>query len=76
MRTCIIQTAVHAVRNRVEYLRQQLDRKINASHTGRVEIINLASGLGRDMLKFFEVNPEAQVHFNCIVQDQKVNQFW
>lgn len=65
------QTAVHAVRNRVEYLRQQLDRKINAPHfAGGMEVLNLASGPGRDMLKFFEENPEAPVHFDCIEQDQ------
>ena len=65
------QTAVHAVRNRVEYMRQQLNKKINASYVGRVEVLNLASGPGRDMLKFFEVNPGAQVHFDCIDKDQK-----
>ena len=65
------QTGAHAVRNRVEYLRQQLYRKINASNKNRIEVLNLASGPGRDMLKFFEVNPEAHVYFDCIEQDQK-----
>jgi len=35
-----------------------------------LEVLNLACGPGRDMLLFFENNPDAQVHFDCIEQDQ------
>ncbi len=63
--------AAHAVRNRVEYLCQLVDRKQFSSRAAPgLEVLNLASGPGRDMLHFFEKNPDAQVHFDCVEQDQ------
>jgi extracellular factor (EF) 3-hydroxypalmitic acid methyl ester biosynthesis protein len=63
--------SAYAVRNRIEYLRQQLDSKIKELRASRsMEVLNLASGPGRDMLKFFEIHPEARVHFDCIERDQ------
>lgn len=61
-------SSAHAVRNRVEYLCRLLEKKQHAAPV--LEVLNLASGPGRDMLKFFENNPEVQVHFDCIEQDQ------
>lgn len=61
--------AAHAVRNRMQYLSQLLEKNIRSSgHAGMV--LNLASGPGRDMLHFFENNPDTQVHFDCVEQDQ------
>lgn len=60
--------AVHAVRNRVTYFYQLLQSVIGLF--GKVEILNLASGPGWDMLQFFESNPGASVHIDCIEQDQ------
>lgn len=59
----------HAVRNRVPYLSQLLEKK---QYTTQIAggVLNLASGPGRDMLQFFENNPDVQVHFDCIEQDQ------
>lgn len=51
----------HAVRNRVQYFCQLLEEKQQASQSanGRGEVLNLASGPGRDMLQFFEGHPDA-----------------
>lgn len=64
-------SACYAVRNRVQYFLQQLQRHFDYSQSERMEVLNLASGPGRDMLAFFEIRPDAQVHFDCIEQDQK-----
>lgn len=61
--------AAHAVRNRIQYFCQQLEKKQYAAQIAG-GVLNLASGPGRDMLQFFENNPDAQVHFDCIEQDQ------
>lgn len=61
--------ACHAVRNRVQYFCQLLENNLHSTdYAGGV--LNLASGPGRDMLQFFEHNPDAQAHFDCIEQDQ------
>lgn len=63
--------AFRAVLNRVEYLCRLLEKKQYAALAAPgLEVLNLACGPGRDMLKFFENNPDAQVHFDCIEQDQ------
>jgi extracellular factor (EF) 3-hydroxypalmitic acid methyl ester biosynthesis protein len=52
------QPAVHAVRNRLGYFCHQLEL-LTATRfqlsSGRVEVLNLASGPGRDMLTFFDM---------------------
>ena len=61
----------YAVRNRVEYLCNLLEEKRNHfCGGGGIVVLNLASGPGRDMLKFFDDNPDAQVHFDCVELDQ------
>jgi extracellular factor (EF) 3-hydroxypalmitic acid methyl ester biosynthesis protein len=65
--------AVHAVRNRLEYFCRQLEivsETRNRLMGCRAEVLNLASGPGRDMLVFFDSNPEANIHFDCVEQDQ------
>lgn len=64
--------AVHAVRNRVQYFCRLLQGKQYASRIaeGGSEVLNLASGPGRDMLQFFEGQPDTPVHIDCIEQDQ------
>lgn len=66
------QVAFRAVLNRVQYFRRRVEK---AQHVAQLtqrstEVLNLASGPGRDMLEFFENHPDAQVHFDCIEQDQ------
>lgn len=64
--------AVHAVRNRVPYFCRLLEEKQQASQSanGQGEVLNLASGPGRDMLQFFDDRPDAPIHIDCIEQDQ------
>lgn len=66
------QAAVRAIRNRVQYFCQQAEKAQRVAQITQrnAEVLNLASGPGRDMLEFFENNPDAQVHFDCIEQDQ------
>jgi SAM-dependent methyltransferase len=66
------QLAVEAVRNRAEYFYHLLSKKLaaNSSQPKPLSVLNLASGPGRDMLHFFETNPVAKIHIDCIEQDQ------
>lgn len=57
--------AADAVRNRVDYLH----RLIDARAPGRVRVLNLASGPGRDMLGYFRHASRQDVHFDCVEQD-------
>ena len=60
-----------AVRNRGHYLTEVVTRHALARPGQQVEVLNLASGPGRDMLLFFERHPQAPVHFHCVEQDMK-----
>lgn len=64
-------TCSHAVRNRVPYFSTRLEQAQRPARIaqGKVEVLNLASGPGRDMLEFFENSPVALVHIDCIEQD-------
>ena len=57
-----------AVRNRVDYFCRVLE-KTPPPPGRRLEVLNLASGPGRDMLQFFSDNPRANVHIDCVEQD-------
>ena len=62
--------AAHAVRNRVPYFGRQIEA-LMAKNPGRtLHVLNIASGPGRDMLAFFDNNPDARVHIHCIEQDR------
>lgn len=60
----------YAVRNRVEYFANCLGNSLTRNVRARVQVLNLASGPGRDMLRFFERYPDAPVHIDCIEQDR------
>lgn len=60
-----------AVRNRGHYLSEVLTQHVTAKAGQRVEVLNLASGPGRDMLLYFDQHPQAPVHFDCVEQDEK-----
>ena len=62
--------AAEAVRNRVQYLGKYVKSHVVKKPNQQLEVLNLASGPGRDMLQFFESNPNAQVLFDCIEQDK------
>ncbi len=60
--------AADAVRNRVHYLHNLLKSyDLNSCET--FEVLNLASGPGRDLLHFLERNRNANIHFDCVEQD-------
>lgn len=63
--------AAVAVRNRSTYFSSLLERHASASRGEMVEVLNLVSGPGRDMLQYLEANPQANVHFDCVDQDAK-----
>lgn len=65
------QTAADAVRNRVKYLNFLLSEQYNNKQSDKnFNVLNLASGPGRDLLYFFDHNPNANVYVDCIEQDQ------
>ena len=60
--------ATEAVRNRARYF-----EKIVKKHAGEKQVsnvLNLASGPGRDMLRFYNNNPDTGVKFECVDQDK------
>ena len=63
--------AADAVRNRAEHFSKViLDQLLEITPNKKLNILNVASGPGRDMLYFFENNPTANVHIDCIEQDK------
>lgn len=62
-----VQPATQAVRNRKTYFKQLVAEK--ASKGGHLKVLNLASGPCRDLLEFFEENPDTNVQFDCIEID-------
>ncbi|MEM6603506.1 MAG: class I SAM-dependent methyltransferase [Pseudomonadota bacterium] len=57
-----------AVRNRLPYLSKSISPFLK-DHQGTFEVLNIASGPGRDMLNFFQENPDADIQFDCVEQD-------
>lgn len=66
------QAAPVAVRNRKAYF-QDLMRGHLAAHHGAsaLEVLNVASGPGRDMREFFLEHPEAPVSLDCVEMDAR-----
>lgn len=60
--------AARAVRNRKDYFHDLLRRHVEAADGRRVDVLNLASGPGRDVFEFLSSAP-GEVHFECIDQD-------
>lgn len=69
-------TAADAVRNRALHFSHVIVEQLleNPSNT-TLNILNVASGPGRDMLYFFENNPNANVHIDCIEQDKNAIEY-
>lgn len=61
--------ATMAVRNRAQYFVRQLHQLMQQTAGQDVQVLNLASGPGRDMSQFFSAYPEARIYFDCIEQD-------
>ena len=68
-------SAAHAVRNRVNVFADELGRVCSERGAEVMHVLNLASGPGRDMKQFFELNPSANVHFDCVDQDQNAIEY-
>lgn len=59
-----------AVRNRVKYFSLLLNNHLNNKLSNKnLNVLNLASGPGRDLLYFLEKHPYANVYIDCIEQD-------
>lgn len=69
--------ATEAVRNRVYYFSNQVADAATNSKADQAQILNVASGPGRDMLHFFQKNPDLseKVQFDCIEQDKNAINF-
>jgi extracellular factor (EF) 3-hydroxypalmitic acid methyl ester biosynthesis protein len=66
------QAAPVAVRNRKAYFQQLMQRHVERrSASGSLEVLNVASGPGRDMREFFLEQPEADVVVDCVEMDQR-----
>lgn len=63
------QDAIIAVRNRKEYFKLVVADALERQ-TG-LKILNLGSGPSRDVLEFLEENPEKDVRFVCVDQDDR-----
>lgn len=70
--------AVQAVRNRktyfIELLKSLESTRLN-SQTGKFNVLNIASGSGRDMQEFFLACPENSLFFDCLDQDKNAIDF-
>lgn len=76
------QSAPRAVRNRKTYFhsllsRSEMELSGEAKHPqdklleARLRVLNVGSGPGRDMLEWFESNPNTKVRFDCVELDTK-----
>ena len=61
------QKAPIAVRNRKRYFIELLAFVENTKE--EIQVLNIVSGPGRDMLEFFQANPDAKVYFDCVDSD-------
>jgi SAM-dependent methyltransferase len=66
------QAAPVAVRNRKAYFQQLMQQHLQARGAGMwLEVLNVASGPGRDMREFFLENPNARVTLDCVEMDER-----
>jgi SAM-dependent methyltransferase len=63
-------SAAQAVRNRKTYFKNLLLRKTLQSNR-TLHVLNLASGPARDLLEFFQENPDADIHITCVELDPR-----
>ena len=63
-------SAAKAVRNRKTYFKNLLLRK-SLQSTRTLRVLNLASGPARDLLEFFQENPDADIHITCVELDPR-----
>lgn len=65
-------SAAKAVCNRKTYIKQLLEEKMNTHQAeSSFDMLNLASGPGRDLYEFFTENAEANISIDCIELDKK-----
>lgn len=66
------QPAPVAVRNRKAYFQQLMASHLTRHHRAdALQVLNIASGPGRDMREFFLENAEAKVHLDCVEMDAR-----
>ncbi|WP_373045395.1 class I SAM-dependent methyltransferase [Vulgatibacter sp.] len=68
--------ATRAVRNRKSYFHRLLEA-YEASHpeAARLTVLNVASGPGRDMYEYLEMQLATRVHFDCVEYDANAIEF-
>ncbi|NTV06552.1 MAG: class I SAM-dependent methyltransferase [Chlorobiaceae bacterium] len=62
------QEATIAVRNRKKFFLKLLASSLESNAS--LHVLNVGSGPGRDMLEFFQDNPDTQVFFDCVDYDK------
>ena len=68
------QEATQAVRNRKKFF-LKLIYNIEKSNNDVVSVLNIGSGSGRDMLEYFQANPNSNVYFDSIDMDKNAINF-
>jgi extracellular factor (EF) 3-hydroxypalmitic acid methyl ester biosynthesis protein len=69
------QSAPKAVRNRKTFFHTLLDEVVALHHPNPVQLLNVASGPGRDMREWLDNNPNATVFFDCVELDPKAIEY-
>lgn len=64
-----------AVRNRKDYFIQLVEKTEQTKPERPLKILNIGSGPGRDMLEFFQRNPNSQVQFDCVDLDNNAIEY-
>ena len=68
------QAAPKAVRNRARYLHDLLDR-LHEKRSGPIRVLNVASGPGRDIARYFERTGTSRLSVDCIDQDGRAIEY-
>lgn len=69
-----LSAAPNAVRNRKSYfltILDMLESNRHLMHKPRIDVLNVASGSGRDLFEFFSSHQNAELYFDCIEQDTR-----
>lgn len=69
-------SAARAVRNRVQYFHSRLKNNYKKiPDCKNYDVLNLASGPGRDILYFLDKNPKLNIFIDCIEQDKNAIEY-
>jgi extracellular factor (EF) 3-hydroxypalmitic acid methyl ester biosynthesis protein len=70
-RFCLASPPARAVRNRKDYFIEVVHRAVGAAAGRRLQLLNVASGPGRDLRELFDSCPDLPVDVVCVEQDPR-----